>query len=103
FPCQQRPKPADPRAIEWRTVGMFAVTIVIVAIPIRARRQVTPQQRIDGLDSTENARIVSGTKPEPYQRQRIGTDQKPGFEGLVPIRPVADGNQPMGPRIGVAR
>src|SRR6185437_15709979 len=79
FAGEQRPQPADPRPVERRAAGMLAIAVVIIAIPVRARRQFAPEQRIDRLHGIENARIVGGPQAEAHQRERIGTDQQPSL------------------------
>src|ERR1700722_13850609 len=100
---EERPQPANSSAIEWRAVRMLAVAIIVVAIPIGARRQFAPEQEVNRLDGVENARIGGGAKAEPQQRESIGADQKAGFKRSISIRPVSNRNQSVRPRIGIAR
>ena len=39
LPGQERPEPADAGAVKRRTVGVFPIAIVVVAIPIGAGGQ----------------------------------------------------------------
>src|ERR1700675_366199 len=44
---EQRPWPSYAVTIKWRSILMLTVSIAVVAIPVRARRQLHAQQRVD--------------------------------------------------------
>ena len=73
---QERPEPADAGAIERRAVGVLAITIIIVAIPIGSGGQFALEQGVDGRDRIEDARIVGGAQAEPHISERIRAHQK---------------------------
>ena len=83
FAHHQGPGPADPRAVEGRTVLVFAIAVIVVAMPERPLGKLDLQQMIDGLDGIEDARVIGGPQTEAHQSERVGADHRRSRVGLV--------------------
>src|SRR5262245_55426284 len=67
FSCKHRPSTTDAAAVEWLSVVIFAVMIVVISMPHRPRRCLGLEIFVDILDRLSNFRIVGGAEPEPYK------------------------------------
>ena len=68
---QQRPEATYPRTIVGTSILMFAVAVVVVAVPAGPRGCFHFQLRVDDFDGVQNARIIGGAQAKANQRQSI--------------------------------
>ena len=74
FAGKQGPTPANACAVKRMAVFVFAVTIVIVAVPNRPGRRVHFQQGVDHLNRIDNMGIIRRAQAKANQGQRIRAD-----------------------------
>jgi hypothetical protein len=75
---QNWPRAADPGPIESAAVILLSITIVIIAAPARALRQVAFEQAIHDRNGVPHEGIVRGTDAQPHQVKKIAADNVSG-------------------------
>src|SRR4051794_10548199 len=88
--CQERPASTDAGSIEWRTIGVLTVAIVIVAMPDRPVGRFNFKQGVHHFDRIQDPRIIRSTQPEANQGQGIRTHDRVGWMLALSPWPVLD-------------
>ncbi len=86
---QQRPAAALTGAVEGAAVGVFAIAVVVVAVPDRSARRLDLQQRVDRLERVDDVRVVGAAQSVAHQLQEVGRDLGAGRQAWV-VRQVLD-------------
>src|SRR2546430_1952091 len=71
---EQWPGTSNACTVEGVAVLVFAVTVGVIAIPARTLREFDAKEGVDRPNRVQNARVVRGAQPEPYQGESVGTD-----------------------------
>ena len=87
---QKRPKPANAGPVKRRAVGVFTITVIVVAIPVGTGGQFPSEQRVDNGNRIENAWIVGGPQAKSHISERIRADQKTSFQHFVATGSISD-------------
>ena len=87
---QKGPAASNPGTVERPAVFVLTVAVAIVAMPARSWGQIDLQERVDCPHGVENARVVCGSQPETYERERVGAHHQCGFLAARLRRPVFD-------------
>src|SRR5579859_4581692 len=103
FSGKQRPWTADAGSVEGGAVFMFAVAVAVVTVPAGSLRQFDREERVNGAQRVQNARIIGRAQAKAHQRQRVGADDVIGALAILTRWTVLDGNEPLRGRSSVIR
>src|SRR5687767_10922008 len=92
---EQRPPAADARPVERATVGVFAVSVTLIAMPHRTARRLRLESGIDHFDRIDDSGIIRSAQPETHERKRIEADHQRSRCGRVLGGPVLDRYEPV--------
>ncbi len=81
-----------PTPSKGAAVVVLAVAVVSIAPPARPEGGFDLQDGVDHLDRVDDARIIGGPQPEPYQRQGVDADDVDGGLAGLPGGTVLDGH-----------